>query len=211
MTDPTGTPSASPTSSPTPPSYRRHGAPERQRTDLSGRPGSEPGSPTVAPGGTLAEKDDETEHDQDQGEGAGRRLVEAHGELGVDLCGQRVEAEDLERAELRQHDQRDEHRAAENGQAGLSHRHLPERRHPAEAQAARHFLLGRVGVAQARRNGQEDERVDSQRHDENGRPEAPEGGEDGAPSEADHEVGDPERDHHQHGPVIADPAAGCAR
>ena len=71
---------------------------------------------------------------------------------------------------------------------------------PAQAQAARHFLLGRIGVAQARRHGQEDERVDGQGHDEDGRPEASEGGKDGAPPEADHEVGNAERDHHQHGP-----------
>ncbi len=139
-----------------PAQHRRRGAAERPRTDSSRRAGPQTGSPTMAPGRALAEEDDETERDQNQGQGAGRRLVEAHGELGVDLRGQRVETEDLECAELGQHDQCDEHRAAEDGQAGLSHRHLPEGRQPAQAQAARHFLLGRVGVAQARRDGQED-------------------------------------------------------
>ncbi len=201
MIDPTGTPSASPTSSPTPPSTAGMARPSGWGRIRRAAPAPEPGSPAMAPGGPLAEKDDEAERDEDQGESARRRLVEAHGELGEDLRGQRVEAEDLEGAELGQHDQCDEHRAAENGQTGLSHRHLPECRHPAEAQAARHLLLGRIRVAQARRDGQEDQRIDGQRHDENGRPEAPEGGKDGAPTEADHEVGYPERDHHQHGPV----------
>ena len=111
-----------------------------------------------------------------------------------------LEAEDLEGAELGQHDEGHEHRTAENGQPGLAHGHPPEGRHPAQAQTPRHLLLGRIGVAQARRHGQEDERVDGQRHDEGGGPESAEGREDGPPAEADDEVGDAQGDHHQHGP-----------
>ena len=76
---------------------------------------------------------------------------------------------------------------------------------PAGAQAAGHLLLGRVGVAQAGRHRQVDERVDRERHHQHRAPEAGHRGAERGPAEADHEVGDGQRHHDEHRP---DPPAG---
>ena len=71
-------------------------------------------------------------------------------------------------------------------------------------EATRHLLLGRVGVAQAGRHRQVDQRVDRQGHHQHRAAEAGDAGAERRPAEADHEVGDGQRHHEQHGP---DPAA----
>ena len=199
---PTGTPSARPTSraTPTNTSGRKRprgrggaAAPRRRRAAPCGlgrarcprRPGA----------GRRA--------DQDDGERTGRRLVEADLELVVDLGRQGLVAEDLEGAELGQHDQPDQDRAPEDGQAGLTHGDGPERPDPAQAEAARHLLLRRVRRPQAGRDRKEDQRIDGQRHHQHGGPEAGDGGEDGLPSEAHDEVRDAERNHDEDGQETA--------
>ena len=67
------------------------------------------------------------EEHEDQGERAGGRLVEADLELVVDLGGQRLVAQDLERAELGQHDQPDQDRSRRGWPAGPGPR-SPSRR-----------------------------------------------------------------------------------
>ena len=131
--------------------------------------------------------------------------AERQRELGEDLGGEGLVAEDLERAVLGQQDQRDQQAAAQDRAAGLAERDPDERAHPADAEAARHLLLARVGGPQAGRHRQVDQRVDGQRHDQDRAAEAVHPGPQRGPAEADHEVGDGQRHHDQHRP---DPPAG---
>ena len=130
-------------------------------------------------------------------------VVEAHAELGVDLGGQGAETQDLEGTELGQHHQGHQHRSPENGQTGLADGHPPKGAQPSQPEAPGHLFLGGIGVAQAGRHRQEDQRVDGHGHDQGGGPEAAEGREDGPPAEAHDEVGYAQGDHHQHGPEPA--------
>ena len=184
---------------------QRHGpqSAQRQRSQLPGGARAQPRRPAVSPHGVLAGQQQRTEEHQDEGEGAGRRLVEPDLELVVDLRRQRLVAQDLEGAELGQHDQPDQDGSAEDGQTGLAHRDRPERAHPAQSEAARHLLLGRVRAPQAGGHREEDQGIDGQGHHQHGGPEPADGGEDGAPSEAHHEIRDAERDHDEDGEETA--------
>ena len=137
------------------------------------------------------------EHERERGRG-GR--VEAIQELGVDRRGERLEAEDLEGAVLGEHHERHEHAAPEDRAACVPERHAPERPQPPEPEAARDLLERRVGVAQARRDRQVDERVDRERHDERRTGHAADRREQRLPAEARHEVRDADRDDDEDGP-----------
>ena len=196
---PTGTPSASTTRRPTPASATGRNRPSGSGRSCRWRAGPQPRRPTAAPHGVLAGQQQRTEEHEDEGEGAGGRLVEPDLELVVDLRRQRLVAQDLEGAELGQHDQPDEDRSPEDRQPGLAHRDRPEGAHPAEPEAARHLLLRRVRRAQAGRHREEHQGVDGQGHHQHGGPEPADGRKDRSPSEAHDEVRDAEWDDDQDG------------
>ena len=79
----------------------------------------------------------------------------------------------------------------------------PEGPEPADAEAARHLLLRRVGVAKAGGHGKVHERIDRERHDQHGATEAGDTGGQRVPAEADHEVGDRKRYDDEHRPQLA--------
>ena len=172
---------------------------ERRRTDRPRRSGADSRRSTTPSDPVLAGQKERAEEHEDQGEGACGRLVEPHLELVVDLRGQRLVAEDLERAELGQHDEPDENGPTENGHLRLSHGDGPEGSHPTHPQTARHLLLCRIGRSETGGDGEEHERVDGEGHHEDCSPEPSERGKQGPPAETDHEVRDPEGNHHEHG------------
>src|ERR1039458_4524956 len=71
--------------------------------------------PTLSPRDWLATEDQAAEHDQHQREGAGGGHVEGDLELGEDLRGEGLVAEDLEGAVLGKDHQRDQDAATEDG------------------------------------------------------------------------------------------------
>ena len=80
----------------------------------------------------------------------------------------------------------------------------PERPQSAGAEAVRHLFLGWVGVAQAGRHREVDERIDGQGHHQHGPPVPGHGRAERGPTETHDEVRNGERHHQQHCP---DPAA----
>ena len=173
------------------------GPAERHRSNRACRARTDPRRPAASAHGVLARQEQATEEHEDQGERAGGGLVEPDLELAVDLGGQRLVAQDLERTELSQHDEADQDRPSEDRRAGLSDGDRPEGVQAAETEAAGHLLLRRVRRAQAGGHGQEHQWVDRQGHHQDGGPEPADGGEHATPAEAHHEVGDAQRDHHQ--------------
>ena len=164
-----------------------------------------PGHPAPAAEHPLAGQHEQAERDQHQRERARGWHAERHGELGEDLGGERLVAEDLERAVLGQQHQGHQQAAAQDRAAGLAQRDPDERAHAPDAEAAGHLLLARVGGAQAGRDRQVDQRVHGERHHHDRTAEAVHPGPQRRPAEADHEVGDGQRHHDQHRP---DPPAG---
>ncbi len=152
------------------------------------------GSRPPAPG-RLGAEHEQPEQDEHEREGAAGRRREPDLDLRVDLGRERLEAEDLERPELGEEDQRHEQRAAEERGADLVQRHPRERPDPAEAQAARDVLEARVGSPERGGDGQIDERVAAERHHEHRAPVAGHAGRDRDPAVAEHEVRHRERQH----------------
>ena len=161
--------------------------------------------PTLAPGDGLSAEDHAAQDDQHQREGAGGGHVEGDLELGEDLGGEGLVAEDLEGAVLGQDHKRDQDAAAEDGAARLPDGHAQEGADPAQPEAAGRVLQARVRAAQAGSDGKVDQGIDGQGHDQHRALEPLHPGRDRRPPEADHEVGDGEGDHQQHRP---DAAAG---
>ena len=94
--------------------------PLRRGDPLGHRAG--PGDPAAAAAErALAGQHQQAEQDQHQGQRAGGGEA-VPVELGEDLGRERLVAEDLERAELGQQDQRDQQAAAEDGALGLAER-----------------------------------------------------------------------------------------
>ena len=82
---------------------------------------------TTASCQSLAREHEQAEEDEHERERRGGRYVEGDVELGEDLGGERLVAEDLKRAVLGEQHERDEQAAAEDRSAGLSEGDPPER------------------------------------------------------------------------------------
>ena len=96
--------------------------------------------------------------------------------------------------------QRHEDATAENRAAGLAQSHPQEGPDPAEAETAGDLFVAGIGAAQTGRHRQVDERIDGEGHHQDRAAETLDPGGQRRPAEADHEVRDGERDHHEHGP-----------
>ena len=164
-----------------------------------------PADPPSPAAERVRSQDEQAQRDQHERERAGGRDVEQLLELGEDLGREGLVAEDVERPVLGQQDHDDEQAAAEDGHLRLPQRDAEEGLDPAGAEAARHLFLRRVGVAEAGRDRQVDQRVDRQRHHQNRAAEARHIGADRRPPEAHHEIGNRQRHHQKHRPH---PSAG---
>ena len=147
-----------------------------------------------APGRLADEHHQPEQHEHERERAADGRRVAAL-ELGVDLRRERLEAEDLEGAELGQQDQRHEQHPAEQRRPDLVQRHAEERPQPPAPEPARDVLEARVGAPQRRRDRQVDERVAAERHHEHRSPVPVHGGVDRDPAVGDHEVRHRQRQH----------------
>ena len=96
---------------------------------------------------------------------------------------------------------------AEHGRADEGKRDPQERPRRADAEAVGGVLHGRVGPAQRSSDGQVDQRIGAERHDQGGAEEPVDGGVDRVPRVPHHEVGDGHGQHEQHGPQPAVPGA----
>ena len=118
------------------------------------------GGTALAAGSGVEREDNGAERDEHERQRAGRRDAERHLELGEDLGGEGLVAEDLEGAVLREQHEGDEHAAAEDGPSDLAERHPEERPDPTDAEAPRRLLEPGVRGTEARCHRQVHERVD---------------------------------------------------
>ncbi len=178
---------------------------QAERPALASHLWSHAAHPAAAPGGQVAAEDGEAQEDEDQGEAAGRgQVVDALG-LEEDLGGEGVVAKDLERAVLGQEGQGHQHAPPEERGSGLAQRHPPEGAGAAQAQAVSDLFLAGISAPKGGSNGQVDERVERQGHDQEGAQESLDGWGHRHPSIAGHEVGNGQGHHDQDGP---DPTTG---
>ena len=200
MLAPTGTPSASATSSRKPASTGSLERPSRRGAAARCASAPDATDPPSAACQPLAGQHEEPEQHEHERERTGRRHVEGDIELGEDLGREGLVAEDLKRAVLGQDDERDEQTSAEDRPSGLAEGDPPERLQAPGAEAARDLLLAWVGAAEARGDRQIHERIDREGHHEHGAAEALHPCAERRPAEADDEVRDRERHDHQHRP-----------
>jgi hypothetical protein len=177
--------------------------PLRRGAPLGHRAG--PGDPAAAAAErALAGQHQQAEQDEHQGQRAGGGEA-VPVEFGEDLGRERLVAEDLERAELGQQDERDQQAAAEDRALGLAERDPGEGSDATDPEAAGHLLLAGIGDPQAGRHRQVDQRVHGEGHHDGRAGEAVRPGPQRVPAEAHHEVGDGQRDDDEYRP---DAAAG---
>ena len=151
----------------------------------------------------LARERRHPERHQHQRQRAGRRGVEAELELGEDRHRECLVLDDLKRPVLGQQPERHQQAAAEHRRQHLTQRHLPEDLPRSQSETARDLLQGRVHAGQTGDRGQVHQRVERQRHDHHRRLVSLQAVIQGDPAEADHEVGDAQRQHQQHRPHAA--------
>jgi hypothetical protein len=171
--------------------------PQRRHDALRHRAG--PGDPAAAAPPRLPGQDDQADRHQHERQRAGRGYFGRQLQVREDLRSEGLVAEHLEGAVLSQQHERHQQAPAQDGAPGLAERDAEEGTYPADSETPGYFLLTRIGGPQACCHRQVDQRVDRQRHDENGAAEALHPDEQRAPAEADHEIGNGERHDQQDG------------
>ncbi len=133
------------------------------------------------PGARLPPHDEQGQRHQHERQHRRRRAVEARPVAGVDHAGERVEAQQRDGAEVRQHVQGHEQPPCCRRGARLRERGLDEGPDRTAAQRPGHLLDGGVRTPQGRRDREVDVRRAAQREHREGRPEAGEARLEGQP------------------------------
>ncbi len=129
-------------------------------------PVGDAGVAAVTPQPQLRGEQERAAEHEHAGDHVGRRPVERGAVLVVDRGGEGGEAEHLERPELRQQVQPHEQGTAQHRRSQLGKHYPPERAPPAVLEGVRGLLERRVEAAQGGDDGQVDQRVVGQGHDQ---------------------------------------------